>query len=169
MIFDHWYDPDPEAYKNGERLIVGTKLPIVSDQDGEENLERDTIQVVEQIACQTRARRRQLAEAPLFTALRWTLRNSRVVRLYFRDGKRVEGFSTSILVELENQMGVDALFRTGFQDNVGAQSPRYGLTKSNKTKDHKLKNLALKKAANLFRIVNTSTTSTLISGSVRGG
>ena len=54
--FDHFYDPDPEAYKRDDQEVSGTKRPIVSDQNGEEDLGRDTMQAAEQIARWTRAR-----------------------------------------------------------------------------------------------------------------
>lgn len=47
---DHFYDPDPESFKRGDREIGGMEMPIISDVDGEEDVDRDAIQMAEQIA-----------------------------------------------------------------------------------------------------------------------
>lgn len=53
---EHFYDLDPESFKRGDRKIVDMEMSVISDADGEENLDRDAIQMGEQIARWTRAR-----------------------------------------------------------------------------------------------------------------
>ncbi|CAD6582203.1 MAG: hypothetical protein ASARMPRED_000896 [Alectoria sarmentosa] len=57
-----WQDPDPESFKRGDREIEGTVLATVSDAEGEEDLDRDVIQMGEQIARWTRARKLGVAD-----------------------------------------------------------------------------------------------------------
>lgn len=51
----------------------------------------------------TSASGKRNAEAPLMNALGRALQNNRGIRRYFGDGRQVNGFSTSILVQMETQ------------------------------------------------------------------
>lgn len=58
-----WYDSDSESLTQDGGELVGTKLPIVSDADGEISADICAIQVGKQIACWTRARELGLKDA----------------------------------------------------------------------------------------------------------